>query len=121
MSKLRIMLGELNTFLNNSVEDEKAVLILCGPKETNLLERATIFNKELTGNDTLTSAINKEVYLLRTGEVNKFRSALKDNKNSTFFIYNHKHILSRKELDNIAEEANQMSNLIFYDDIGDDE
>lgn len=121
MSKLRITLDELNTFLNNSVEDEKAVLVLCGPKETNLLERATVFNKEVTGNDTLSSTINMEVYLLRTGEVNKLRTALKDNKNSTFFIYNHKHILSREELDNIADETNQTYNLIFYEDLGDDE
>jgi hypothetical protein len=121
MNKLRMMLNELHIYLNNSDEDEKVVLILCGPKEAGLLERAISYNKEITGETTLSSSINKEVYMFKTGEVDKFKSAFKNNKNSTFFIYNHHHLLCREEVEHIAEETNQTYNLIFYEDLGDDE
>lgn len=121
MNKLRIALNELHNYTANIEEDKKVVLILCGPKETDLLERATIYNREISNEETLASTTNREVYLIERGEIDKFKSIFRSNKNSTFFIYNHRHILSREEVKHIAEETNQTFNLIFYNDIGDDE
>lgn len=98
------------------------VLILCGPEDSDILEKATeIYEVNDSDDEVLASDEFTDVCLLLKGNVNisnKFDNAmdaLHANENFKIFIYNPAHIIDERSLEHL-KNANDMENFIIVED-----